>query len=65
MHELELIDLDQAMNDSNWLTAIQEELITLERNKTWELMHKSNKKPIDVKWVYKLKFRSNGEISKY
>lgn len=28
-------------------------------------MDRSSKKPITVKWVYKLKARTNGEIAKY
>lgn len=53
------------MNDSYWLTAMQEELGAIEKNKTWELVEKKIKKPIDVKWVYKLKLRPNDDISKH
>lgn len=34
MADSEPINLDQAMNDYNWLVAIQEELIEVQRNKT-------------------------------
>lgn len=61
----EPIELDQAMNDSNWLAVMQEGLRANEKNKTWELVKKSIKKPINVKWVYKLKLRPNGEIVKH
>ena len=53
------------MNDSNWLAAMKEELRSIEKNKTWELVEESAKRPIDVKWVYKLKRRPDGEIAKY
>ncbi|RDX84678.1 hypothetical protein CR513_34237, partial [Mucuna pruriens] len=34
-----------------------------EKNETWELTNLSaNKRPIKVKWVYKIKYNSNGEI---
>jgi hypothetical protein len=29
------------------------------------LVDKTDKKAIDVKWIYKLKLRPNGEIAKY
>lgn len=34
MDNLEQEDLDQAMNDSNWLASMQEELREIEKNKT-------------------------------
>lgn len=65
MDEAEPINLDLVMNHLNWLAAMKEELMSIEKNKIWELVEKSIKKPIDLKWVYKLKRRTNGEISKY
>lgn len=38
MAESEPIDLDQAMNDSYWLAAMQEELREIEKNNKWELV---------------------------
>jgi hypothetical protein len=63
--ESEPINFDQAVNDSNWLKAMKEEINTIEKNKTWYLVDKTDKKAIDVKWIYKLKLRPNGEIAKY
>jgi hypothetical protein len=64
--ELEPVTLEQALNDSKWKAAMKEELKSIEKNNTWELMHKTvNKRPIDVKWVFKLKMKPNGEIAKY
>ena len=37
MAEAEPINLDQAMNDSNWLASMKEEIRTIEKNKTWEI----------------------------
>lgn len=64
MSKAEPINLNKAMHDSNWLATMKEELIEIEKNKTWELVEETIKKPIDLKWVYKMKQRSNGEISK-
>ncbi|GAU51473.1 hypothetical protein TSUD_95880 [Trifolium subterraneum] len=62
--EFEPINLNQAMNYSNWLEAMKEEIHAIEKNKTWYLVDKTDKKAIDVKWIYKLKLRPNGEIAK-
>lgn len=65
MVEAKPINLDQTMNDLNWLVTMKKELRAIEKNKTWELIEESIKKSINVKWVYKLKQRPNGEISKH
>ena len=42
------------------------EIITIERNQTWDLVYlPANKNPIDVKWVYKAKLNEKGEIDKH
>ena len=65
MDEAEPIDLGEALSNSNWCEAMKEELRAIEKNNTWELIKRTNKKPIDVKWIYKVKRRPNGEIAKY
>jgi len=46
--------------------AIDQEIDSIQRNKTLELMELlSGKKAIDVKWVYKSKLNSQGEVDKY
>ena len=43
-----------------------EEIEAIERNKTWELSNLPlNKHPIDVKWVFKVKFKPDGSIAKH
>ena len=44
---------------------MKEELKVIEKSKTRELVWRTNKKPIDVKWIYKVKQRPNSEITKY
>lgn len=44
---------------------MNEDIKSIEKNKTWELVNYSYKKTIDVRWVYKLKLKPNGEISKH
>jgi len=43
-----------------------EELVAIERNKTWKLVKLPvDKKAIEVKWVYKLKHNPDGSIAKH
>jgi len=43
-----------------------EELEANEKNRTWELVDlPKNKHPIDVKWVFKVKYRPDGTIAKH
>ena len=45
---------------------MNEEMEALYRNATWELTDlPPNRKPIGCKWVYKIKYKSNGEIERY
>ncbi|XP_026396613.1 uncharacterized protein LOC113291276 [Papaver somniferum] len=44
---------------------MNEELESIEKNNTWELTTlPPGKKPIGVNWVYKTKYKSNGEIER-
>nr|GEY56947.1 retrovirus-related Pol polyprotein from transposon TNT 1-94 [Tanacetum cinerariifolium] len=46
--------------------AIKNEIKALERNGTWTLeVLPKGKRAIDSKWVYKIKFKPNGEVEKY
>ena len=47
---------DEASQSSHWRAAMEEELSSIEKNQTWELVHlPQGKIPIDVKWVLRLK----------
>ncbi|KAJ0837837.1 putative RNA-directed DNA polymerase [Helianthus annuus] len=63
---IEPINFYEAKNDSNWVTAMNEEMEALNRNNTWTLVDlPEGRKPIGCKWVYKIKFKSTGEIERY
>ncbi|RDY12354.1 hypothetical protein CR513_02868, partial [Mucuna pruriens] len=48
-----------------WLKVMKEEINSIEKNQTWELVDPpSNKKPIALKWVYKVKVNPRGEVVK-
>lgn len=43
-----------------------DEIQSIEKNQTWELCKLTpEKKMIGVKWVYKTKYKPNGEVEKY
>ena len=42
------------------------EIVALEANNTWILTSlPPNKKPISCKWVYKVKYKSDGSVERY
>nr|KAJ0208918.1 hypothetical protein LSAT_V11C400204180 [Lactuca sativa] len=51
--------------------AMQKEVTALEQNNTWELTllppgkKVMERKPSTPKWVYKMKYKSNGEVERY
>lgn len=56
----------EAMQDKNWRDAMQREIKALEENETWTLQTlPKGKHAIDSKWVYKIKYKPNGEIERY
>lgn len=56
----------QASKDSKWVEAMQNEIDALELNNTWILSElPQNKTLVDCKWVYKVKFRSDGSVERY
>ncbi|GJW48230.1 ribonuclease H-like domain-containing protein [Tanacetum coccineum] len=57
---------EEAMNDINWVNAMNEEMNALYENKTWDITDLPlNRKPIGCKWVYRIKYKSNGEVERY
>ncbi|KAM0053391.1 putative RNA-directed DNA polymerase [Helianthus debilis subsp. tardiflorus] len=56
----------EASKDPKWVEAMNLEMEALLRNQTWELVKlPKGRKPIGCKWVYRIKFKANGEIERY
>jgi hypothetical protein len=58
--------VQEALRDSCWRQAMQDEYDALIRNGTWHLVpYKQSINLIDYKWVWKIKRRSDGTIDRY
>ncbi|RDY10868.1 hypothetical protein CR513_04541, partial [Mucuna pruriens] len=56
---------EEAIKQSNWRKAMDEEIAAIERNNTWELTDlPKGHKTIGVKWVCKTKLKENGDVDK-
>ena len=57
---------DAAVQIAKWRKAMDEEMEAINKNGTWELMElPDGAKKVGVKWIYKTKFKENGEVDKY
>jgi Reverse transcriptase (RNA-dependent DNA polymerase) len=60
------VNFEKAIKSDVWKKAMNEELMALERNHTWELVELPNgKKPVGCRWIYKIKFNSDGSIERH
>jgi len=56
----------EAADHQDWIVAMDLEMQSIEKNRTWELVKlPAGKKPIGLKWVFKLKKNSEGEVVKH
>lgn len=57
---------DEAARNINWIQAINNETTALKENNTWtECDLPKGRKAISSKWLWKIKYKSTGEIDKY
>ncbi|GKB16092.1 zinc finger, CCHC-type containing protein [Tanacetum coccineum] len=62
----EPVTYSEACKRGEWVKAMDSELASIERNNTWKLVDlPKNRKPIGLKWVYKVKRDPNGKIVKH
>jgi histone deacetylase 1/2 len=58
--------LNEALQDQNWVIAMNHEHSALMRNKTWHLVPPPKRRNIiDSKWVYKIKRKADAMIDRY
>jgi len=66
LSEAEPVSFEEALKQNHWKKAMIEELDSIEKNDTWRLVQlPTDKKCIDVKWVFKTKLKPDGQVAKY
>lgn len=66
MAKAKIIEFEKPVQEPKWINAMKDEIGSIERNQTWELVSlPHDKKPIALKWVYKVKVNPNGEGIKH
>ncbi|CAH9075831.1 unnamed protein product [Cuscuta europaea] len=62
----EPLSYQAVVRDPHWREAMWREIDALEANGTWNMVDlPTHTKPIDCKWVYKIKHNSNGSIEQF
>ncbi|XP_021974751.1 uncharacterized mitochondrial protein AtMg00820-like [Helianthus annuus] len=57
---------NEAYNDPNWVSAMNEEMEALHRNYTWDLVDlPAGRSVVGCKWIYKIKYKSTGKIERF
>ncbi|KAE8673457.1 Aspartic proteinase A3 [Hibiscus syriacus] len=58
--------VEESLKDPKWKKAIEEELKALENNNTWIIVDLlKDKKLVDCKWVFTVKYKADGSIERY
>ncbi|KAG8503428.1 hypothetical protein CXB51_001585 [Gossypium anomalum] len=56
----------EALKDPKWRRAVEEEICALEKNPTWTITDlPQGKKAVGCKWIFVVKYNSNGSIQRY
>jgi hypothetical protein len=56
--------VEDALRDSDWVLAMQEELNNFTRNEVWHLVPRSNQNVIGTKWVFRNKQNEHGVVTR-
>ncbi|RVW57217.1 hypothetical protein CK203_109179 [Vitis vinifera] len=55
--------VQEALTDPRWKTAMNEEMKSLQKNETWELVEcPPGKKPVGCRWIYTVKYRQMFDV---
>ena len=56
----------EAVKHKSWQQTMVDEYQAIQDNNTWQLVDcPQHVKPIGCKWVYRIKYKKNGDIDKY
>ncbi|KAG8492771.1 hypothetical protein CXB51_010255 [Gossypium anomalum] len=56
---------EEAATDMNWKKAMEAEIDMIQKNQTWDLVERPEKKVIGVRWVFRAKFNADGLLNKH
>ena len=70
VNQLSTVDIpnsvQEALADPRWKAAMNEEMKSLQKNETWELVEcPPRKKPVGCRWIYTVKYKANGSIERF
>ncbi|WKA09914.1 hypothetical protein VitviT2T_027524 [Vitis vinifera] len=58
--------VQEALADPRWKAAMNEEMKSLQKNETWELVEcPPGKKPVGCRWIYIVKYKADGSIERF
>lgn len=58
--------VQEALADPRWKAAMNEEMKSLQKNETWELVEcPPGKKPVGCRWIYTMKYKADGSIERF
>ena len=59
-------NIEEALDDPNWKSAVLEEFNALKKNGTWEIVDLPyDKKEVGCKWVFTIKCKADGTVERY
>jgi hypothetical protein len=61
---IELYRVEDALRDSDWVLAMQEELNNFTRNEVWHLVPRPNQNVVGTKWVFRNKQDEHGVVTR-
>ncbi|KAH9650374.1 protein kinase domain-containing protein [Citrus sinensis] len=58
--------VQEALKDPKWKATMNDEMRSLQKNQTWELVDlPQGKKPVGCRWIYTIKYKADGSIERY
>ena len=58
--------VQEALANPRWKAAMNEEMKSLQKNETWELIDcPPRKKPVGCRWIYTVKYKTDGSVERF